>query len=99
MLILKEFFEELHQINATENQNWKMYSKTNKSRHYDPEELIESRIDFNTKYKRIIRGLDLLSDKELIFLNEYYTGRYIIGIDDVQDKVLFDLIYSVENAA
>lgn len=100
MLLLKEFFHELSEVNLTDNQNWKMYDNMHKSKRYhNPEENVELRLEFNRKWKRIIRGLDLLTDKELIFLYDYYSGKYITGIDELNDNKLFNIIYSVENAA
>lgn len=99
MLLLMDFFTELENINLEENQSWKMYEKYGNKKSYDPTEIIESRLEFNRKWKRIIRGIDLLTDSELNFLHSYFHGLYITGYDDINDRRLMNLIYQVENAA
>jgi hypothetical protein len=94
MLILKQFFEELENIqylrsSPTRDQNYKDQFEL-----YD--EYLTARLDFETKYIRILRGLDLLSDEDLIMLKAYYDKAVIPCEKDY--KHLCDIIVQVETA-
>jgi len=95
MLILQKFFkelEEIHYFNKSPtldrldffviNENYINY--------------LESRIDFQYKNKRILRGISLLTDNQLKLLIEYFTHQ---RTPTQEEYVLLDkLIHDIESA-
>lgn len=99
MLILKQFFQELEQIQELKQSNFTLRSKESyKQANEDEQDYLQRRLDFTSKYARILRGMDLLTDDEMRLLHNYFTGKVVSGLDLQVDKKIARMIHDVEAA-
>lgn len=95
MLILTEFFKELENIqyfNQSPTRNYLDFVIINENY----VNYLESRIDFQYKYRRILRGISLLTDHQFKLLFEYFTG--ILKPTEQEYRIIDQLIHDIESA-
>jgi len=93
MLLLTKFFQDLASIQFFRD---RMTSHKQVDEQY--QEYLQLRLDFQTKYARILRGMDLLTDQQYKLLYDYFNGKIQSGCNELIDQRLSKLIYEVENA-
>lgn len=98
MLILKQFFNELEKIQLLRIAPLRdRDSYKDQFEKYD--EYLTARLDFETKYARILRGIDILSDEELRDLKLYYDHLPDLPNNTIVDDLrIGDIIRRVESA-